>query len=441
MLRMMAEELRHGYQMLHLLVEDDWSAATGQGQARDGRGDPRRCAPARTCSGAFNIDFDSFVDNIVFCALIDRVGKYQLAHAEGLGLFADGRVDAADAARGGLPPRRRRRAAAALGGEGGARARPMITMEVIQKHLNKWVPRGLEMFGDERGGGTNVKWGLKPMKNDEAQDQYYEELHKLVRDLNLRYLRARLPELSPAEAEALLVRLETATRQRTGRGVRRSCCSCLTRDFFRRRGVPAFRMVGVDGQAFVSRDEFVAHLRRSLPESYLAGRDFQEFLSLLDQVSAGSLAREKAAAHMPRCAGWGASAPARGRCAGSPTSRSRRDCRDGALTAAPTGAAGGPYHEPVARADRPHPSLVPKSIVGRVASRYVAGDTLEDALATIADLNREGAMATMDLLGEEVTETAARPRPASSSTSACSTAIEARKASTPTSRSSRPRSA
>ena len=29
--------------------------------------------------GAFNVDFDSFVDNIVFCALIDRVGKYQLS--------------------------------------------------------------------------------------------------------------------------------------------------------------------------------------------------------------------------------------------------------------------------------------------------------------------------------------------------------------------------
>lgn len=46
--------------------------------------------------------------------------------------------------------------------------------------------------------------------------------------------------------------------------------------------------------------------------------------------------------------------------------------------------------------------LVPKPIVGRVAKRYVAGDTLESALAAIADLNREGAMATMDLLGEEV---------------------------------------
>ncbi|HNZ97067.1 MAG: proline dehydrogenase family protein [Acidobacteriota bacterium] len=46
--------------------------------------------------------------------------------------------------------------------------------------------------------------------------------------------------------------------------------------------------------------------------------------------------------------------------------------------------------------------LVPKFIVGRVASRYVAGEGIEDALREIARLNAEGAMATMDLLGEEV---------------------------------------
>ncbi len=46
--------------------------------------------------------------------------------------------------------------------------------------------------------------------------------------------------------------------------------------------------------------------------------------------------------------------------------------------------------------------LVPKVIVGRFARRYVAGETLDDALETIAQLNAEGAMATVDLLGEEV---------------------------------------
>lgn len=48
--------------------------------------------------------------------------------------------------------------------------------------------------------------------------------------------------------------------------------------------------------------------------------------------------------------------------------------------------------------------LVPKAIVGRVASRYVAGETLDDALRQIEALAAEGAMATLDLLGEEVTE-------------------------------------
>jgi proline dehydrogenase len=48
--------------------------------------------------------------------------------------------------------------------------------------------------------------------------------------------------------------------------------------------------------------------------------------------------------------------------------------------------------------------LVPKGIVRRVASRYVAGETLDDAVQTVRDLNAQGAMATLDVLGEEVHE-------------------------------------
>lgn len=46
--------------------------------------------------------------------------------------------------------------------------------------------------------------------------------------------------------------------------------------------------------------------------------------------------------------------------------------------------------------------LLPKFVVGKVAARYVAGETLDDAVRVIRDLNAEGAMATVDLLGEEV---------------------------------------
>jgi proline dehydrogenase len=48
--------------------------------------------------------------------------------------------------------------------------------------------------------------------------------------------------------------------------------------------------------------------------------------------------------------------------------------------------------------------LVPKPIVRRVSARYVAGETLEEALTLVGKLGAGGAMATLDLLGEEVTE-------------------------------------
>lgn len=44
---------------------------------------------------------------------------------------------------------------------------------------------------------------------------------------------------------------------------------------------------------------------------------------------------------------------------------------------------------------------VPRSIVRRAASPYIAGPTLDDALSLIADLNAEQMRATVDILGEE----------------------------------------
>jgi proline dehydrogenase len=50
--------------------------------------------------------------------------------------------------------------------------------------------------------------------------------------------------------------------------------------------------------------------------------------------------------------------------------------------------------------------LAPKFLVGSVAFRYVAGEELSEAISCIRALNREGAVATADVLGEEVTEAA-----------------------------------
>jgi proline dehydrogenase len=44
--------------------------------------------------------------------------------------------------------------------------------------------------------------------------------------------------------------------------------------------------------------------------------------------------------------------------------------------------------------------VIPRPIVKKISSRYIAGDTLEEAVSTIRDLNNEGCVATIDLLGE-----------------------------------------
>jgi proline dehydrogenase len=47
---------------------------------------------------------------------------------------------------------------------------------------------------------------------------------------------------------------------------------------------------------------------------------------------------------------------------------------------------------------------VPKPVVRRISSRYIAGEELDDALRVVLQLNHEGKLATIDVLGEEITE-------------------------------------
>jgi 1,2-phenylacetyl-CoA epoxidase catalytic subunit len=304
-LRMMAEELRHGYQMLHLLVEDDWSCVAKESSAEMVE-DILSMTTGSHVLGAFNIDFDSFVDNVVFCALIDRVGKYQLSMqkvsayqpmAESMPQML--REEAFHLASGVVPMRRWATSAAA--GEG------FVSIEMLQRAINKWLPRGLEMFGDERGGDTNVRLGLKPMKNSEAQEQYRDEVGKLVRDLNMRYLRSRLPELSLAAAGAALDRIDAGE---TVSGVRPDDLLRLPDpEFFRRRGVPAFKMVGFAGEVWSDLHAYVRHLEGQLPEAYRASRDFKDYVETLGKVQRGEVTLKAAVSQTPSLRRVGGACP------------------------------------------------------------------------------------------------------------------------------------
>src|ERR671933_2924812 len=46
---------------------------------------------------------------------------------------------------------------------------------------------------------------------------------------------------------------------------------------------------------------------------------------------------------------------------------------------------------------------VPRPVVQKLSQRYIAGPELKDARASVRRLNAEGKMATIDVLGEEIT--------------------------------------
>jgi len=182
-----------------------------------------------------------------------------------------------------------------------------ITMQDIQKATHKWFGRGLEMFGDERGGQTNVKYGLKDMANREAQDMYVDECRRMYDDLNERYVRARLPKLSRDEAERAFARIKAGE---TVEGVRPEDLLRLPdRRFFRRRGESAYQMVGVRGESFADVEQYVAHVLANLPDAYRASIDVKHWADLQRKVSRGEMPLKEAISSMPRLARMGGGCP------------------------------------------------------------------------------------------------------------------------------------
>lgn len=294
-LRVMAEELRHGYQMFHMLTSQDWSSVSSQ-KAEEMVEEILSMRTGSHVLDAFNLDYDSFVDNVVFAAVIDRVGKYQLSMQRVCSYkpFAQSmppmlREEAFHLAAGVIPLRRWVQRA--------AQGNELVTVSAIQKSFHKWFPRGLEMFGHEKGGESNVRFGFKNMKNAEAQSQYYDECRKMIADLNQRYVRARSPKLSPEQAETLVSRvLQDGTRD----GVAREDLLELPDPrFFRRKGEPAWTLIGTRGEAFETVDGYLEHLKAQLPEAYLASRDMSLYIGTLREVVAGTLAPEQASKRMP----------------------------------------------------------------------------------------------------------------------------------------------
>jgi hypothetical protein len=293
--------------MFHLLLSQDWTGVSGGVSGREMVEEVLEMGTGSHVLDAFNLDYDSFIDNICFAALVDRVGKYQLTMQKVCAYkpMADSmppmlREEAFHLAAGVIPLRRWAKRAA----EGD----PFVTMQAIQKSFNKWFPRALEMFGDERGGDTNVKFGFKDMKNRQAQDLYIEEVRRMVRDINQRYLRARFPSASLEQVEKIQDELERDHGRHDGVAWE-DLLRLPDRRFFRRKGEASWTMVGLDGESFDDADSYLRYLSAQLSDGYMASRDLKLYAEGLRKVAAGEWTPQEATKRLPKLRRVGGTCP------------------------------------------------------------------------------------------------------------------------------------
>jgi benzoyl-CoA 2,3-dioxygenase component B len=175
-LRIMAEELRHAYQMFWVLAHDEtWKKPGHPDIAKETMDELLSMELGNHVLDAFNIPFTNFLDNVVFATVIDLVGKYQLEMqkvfsyapmARSMGPMLSEEGFHIGSGRGFL-----KELALGATSDGGR-----YSIEDIQRALNAWIPRGMEMFGNERGGETAVSFGFKDRNNGTAQSEYYNEV-------------------------------------------------------------------------------------------------------------------------------------------------------------------------------------------------------------------------------------------------------------------------
>ena len=183
-LRIMAEELRHAYQMFWVLSHDaSWSEG-GIKNLGDATLDELLAMHTGThVLDAFNIPFSDPLDNIVFAVFIDRVGRHHLSMQK---VFAY-----APMARSMEPMLDEEHFHLTTGMSQlcevvrlGAQGKGNWSLAEIQRRLNAWYPRGLEMFGNPEAGETNIAFGFKNQMNRTSSHAYMQELMLVMQRLN-----------------------------------------------------------------------------------------------------------------------------------------------------------------------------------------------------------------------------------------------------------------
>lgn len=293
-LRIMAEELRHAYQMFWVLDQDPtWK--------KPGLGDVAKQTIEELLSmelgghvlDAFNIDFNDFLDNVTYATVIDLVGKYQLEMQQ---VFSY-----APMARSMGPMLQEEAFHLGSGrkllkeiGQMAARGEGDYSVEDLQRSLCLWYPRGLEMFGNELGGETAVTFGFKDKTNGTAQSEYVDEVRGVVRNVNVAMVQVRIPGISREDAHALIDEVERAGDPK--QGITAADLLLLPdRKFFRKRGPEeyVFKPYDIRGQLLtekgreLSPEGYLRYLSTTLPSRFIGSREYNKYVEQMREYYSG----------------------------------------------------------------------------------------------------------------------------------------------------------
>jgi benzoyl-CoA 2,3-dioxygenase component B len=202
LVRVMTEEMRHGWQMSHVLISQFGRSGRIEAQKLLER---RAFADSRLL-GAFNENVEDWLDFYTYTQFVDRDGKFQLTMLSYSGFLP--------LAQSMLPMLKEESFHLGTGNTGLRRIiqAGRIPTPVIQKYFNKWLPTSFDLFGTDFSSSAHwaYVWGLKGRYNerDAGEPADKEQLNEAARRLyraEVQKLTDLLNKMIPEDQPKLLV--------------------------------------------------------------------------------------------------------------------------------------------------------------------------------------------------------------------------------------------
>jgi benzoyl-CoA 2,3-epoxidase subunit B len=196
--RVMCEEMRHGFQMCHVLVTQFGRSGRIEAQKQL----ERRSFKNSRLLGSFNVDVNDWLDFYTYTEFVDRDGKFQLKMLSHSAFAPLARS---------MGPMLHEEAYHLGTGHNGlkrvVKARK-VPVETLQRYFNKWIPTAYDLFGVDNSSSAHwaYVWGLKGRFDEDSNttpadretlNDYARNLYKDDVDKHIAALNALLPPEGP----------------------------------------------------------------------------------------------------------------------------------------------------------------------------------------------------------------------------------------------------